>query len=192
MVKIYLPSVFYRHSAKTLPSAETNARQKKITWRRGDGHGVFAKCLTASGLGKHDLVCQVPQPWHSANNACLPSVPAPTLGKWSMFAECHIPDTRQRMVIPDPTFGLFVECPGADTRQRSYFSPRIHRFLPRVRFVECIFHGTRQIVFLPSVTLGKAATYNQFIWFDHSHVPHSNKHHILSQIVHNMRHSQFI
>ena len=38
--------------------------------------------------------------------------------------------------------------------------PECTDFLPRVRFAEYIFHGTRQIALLPSVTLGKAATNN--------------------------------
>ena len=75
-------------------------------------------------------------------------------------------------------FDFFAECHSADTRQRSHFSPRMHRILPRVHFAECFNPGTQQKASLPSVTLGKAATNNQFIRFGHSHVPHSNKHHI--------------
>ena len=110
------------------------------------------------------------------------------------FAECNTPqkpylpsamkihsakrDTWQKSVLSGTKMASFAECLCCDTRQRSHFSPRKHIFLPRVSLCRVYFHGTRQIGFLSSVTLGKAATYNQFIWFGHNHVPHSNKHNI--------------
>ena len=151
-------------------------------------------------------LCRVSNLRHSANYSSLPSVKVRALGKVSSFAEYQSSGTRQSFflcrvscsmhpakLLPLPCvkiqaldkhipecieFGFFAECHSADTRQRSHFSPRMYRFWPRVRFAECFCVGTRQKASLPSVTLGKAATYNQFIRFGHSHVPHSNKHHI--------------
>ena len=39
----------------------------------------------------------MPTPGHSANLAGLPSVKSQALGKPAFFAECQIPDTRQRL-----------------------------------------------------------------------------------------------
>ena len=124
--------------------------------------------------------------------AHLLSVSDLTLGKPTFFAECQIPSTRQTCLLcrvsntghsaktgPEHTnVGFFAECHSVDTWQRSHFSPRMHKNLARVHFAECFYPGTRQKASLPSVTLGKATTNNQFIRFGHSHIPHSNKHHI--------------
>ena len=111
---------------------------------------------------------------HLANFASLPSVKVQALGKASSFVVCQVLGTRQTFVLCRVSNTRH----SANTRQRSHFSPRMHRILPRVHFAECFNPGTRQKASLPSVTLGKAATNNQFIRFGHSHVPHSNKHHI--------------
>ena len=150
-------------------------------------------------------VCRVSNIRHSGKLAFLPCVKVWALGKSGLFAVCQSVNTRQRLIfvvcqrggtrqtdsfchvskyghttkiVPKSTkFGFFVECHMADTRQRYHFSPRMHRILPRVHFAECFKPSTRQKSSLP-LTLDKATTYNQFIRFGHSHVPHSNKHHI--------------
>ena len=136
---------FIGHSANTLSRAETDARRKKVTRRRGDGHRAFAECPGPDTRQTY-LLYRVPTPKHSANLAPLPSVNSQTLGKPGWFAECPILGTRQTCLLcrvsntghsaktaPEHTnVGFFAECHSADTRQRSHFSPRKHRFLLRV------------------------------------------------------------
>ena len=147
-----LPSVNPGHSAKTGPE-RTNV-------------GFFAEC-PLSDTRQTCLLCRVSNPGHSTN---LPS-----------FAECQIPGTRQsyhlcrvsntghsaKTGLERTNVSFFVECHSADIRQRSHFSLRMHRFWPRVLFVECFYSGTRQNASLPSVTLGKATIYSLFLLFGH-------------------------
>ena len=85
-----------RHSANTLPRAETDAQRKKVTRRRRDGHGAFAECPRPNTRQTY-LLCRVSNPGHSANVPSLPSVKSQALGKPAFFAECQILDTRQRL-----------------------------------------------------------------------------------------------
>ena len=133
----------------------------------------FAKCLV---FNTRQRVVQNVQML-----ASLPSVQYLTLDKHAFFAECQIPGTRQTCHLcrvsntrhsaktgPERiNVGFFAECHSVDTRQRSYFRPRMHRNLPRVRFAEWFYPGTRQKASLPSVTLGKATIYSLFLLFGH-------------------------
>ena len=84
------------HSTNTLPRAETNARRKKVTRRRRDGHCAFVEC---SGPDTRQTchLCRVSNLGHSANLSSLPSVKSRALGKPSIFVECQILNTRQRL-----------------------------------------------------------------------------------------------
>ena len=128
------------------------------------------------------LFVECPGPDTRQTCLSLPSVPALTLGKHDFFAECRVshPGHSAKTGHSRPRFWPLCRVPSVTMTlgKDGHFRPRMHIFLPRGLFAECISHGTRQIALLPSVTLGKAATYNQFIWFDHSLVPYSNKHHI--------------
>ena len=180
------------HSTNTLPRAETHARQKKVKWRRKDGHGAFAECpgfdtwqrshvlpsAQALTLGKYALVCRVSRHWHSANMAALPSIKSWTLGKHDYFYRVLNPGHSAKTDPECTDVGFFAECHSADTRQRSHFSPRMYRFWPRVLFAECFYLNTRQKSSLPSVHLAKRLYISSFYGSGTYNVPHSNKHYM--------------
>ena len=175
---------------------KTTLGKKKSTSRSGNGHGTFAECQIL-GTRQSLVVCRVSNFGPSANLSHLSCVKLWTLGKACLFAVCQSMNTRQSWpfchvkegtlgkvapfcrvskyghsakTVPKSTeFGFFAECHRADTRQRCHFSPRMHRILPRVYFAEWFTAGTRQKASFPSVTLGKDATNNQFIWFGDNH-----------------------
>jgi hypothetical protein len=78
-------------------------------------------------------LCRVPVIWHSVKifflflKYALPSAGSGTLGK-GVFAECHLGDTRQRLIytslpsVTQPALGkaYFAECQPANTRQSTF------------------------------------------------------------------------
>ena len=72
------------HSANTLPRAETDARRRKVTRRRRDGHGSFAECQLPD-TRQTCILCRVPNPRHSA--------------KLPHFVMCQILGTRQSCLL---------------------------------------------------------------------------------------------
>ena len=83
------------HSAKTLPRAENDTRQKKSTSRSGNGDGPFAVWQT---LGPRQIwpICRVSNYKHSAKLAFLPCVKEGTLGIVTPFVVCQSMGTQQR------------------------------------------------------------------------------------------------
>ena len=148
------------------------------------------KYVTEGKRSRH--VCRVSKVGHSAKVSILPCVKVGALGKsvqfavcqivalgkLTTFAVCHSIGTRQRPFQNRQNLTSLPSVKGLTLGKHAIFKSRMHRMMPRVHFAECFTADTRQMRSLPSVTLDKAATNNHFNWFGHSHVPHSNKHHI--------------
>ena len=102
------------HSAKTLPRAENDTRQKK-------------KYVTERKRSRH--VCRVSNIRHSAKLGCLPCVKLWALGKSVPFVVCQTLNTRQslpfcRVSKYEYSAKLaFLPCQRGDTRQSGSFLP---------------------------------------------------------------------
>jgi hypothetical protein len=143
---VFAEYFFLGHSAQTLSSIFSWAlgtdfvecqrvlgKEKRPSWRRGDGDGAFAKCLLIHSTKKLPL-CRVSADhhsaknpsagpfvrffvecsvWHSAKRASLPSARALTLGKEviPMPRSCFFADFLPASGVPLPLARL--EAPGS-------------------------------------------------------------------------------
>jgi hypothetical protein len=154
--------LFFRHSTKTLPSARRYSAKKSGC----HGAGVTETTSLPSVLGdtrQRSYLCRVSTDQHSAKN--LPTGPFVRFfvefSAWHSAKRASLSSARAstlgKEAIPVPRYWFFAECYGPDTRQ---------------------------ILSLPSVTLGKVTSTHLFYLFFLFHPNKQKIHHKYNHIYH--------